>query len=135
MLTESHQTGTLGVPRRGRSVRFGGMVGGLILGLAVASLLVGSIWNQNLVRYPGADRQATTQFQVTSQYQTSEDLPKVLRWYAQHFGLSHEVPQGDNCVIVAGEDTYLFLQQSLAVTLCTHKTRTLIFVNRSLAVR
>jgi hypothetical protein len=135
MLTESHQTGMLEVPRPARSVRFGGMVGGLLLGLAVASLLVGSIWNQNLIRYPGAERQAEAQFQVTSQYQTSEDLPKVLRWYAQHFSLSHEVPQGDNCVMVTGEDTYLFLQQSLAVTLCAHQTRTLIFVNRSLAVR
>lgn len=135
MFADSHQTGTLEVPRRARSVRFGGMVGGLLLGLAVASLLVGSIWNQNLVRYPGAERQAEAQFQVTSQYQTSEDLPKVLRWYAQHFGLSHEVPQGDNCVMVTGEDTYLFLQQSLTVTLCAHQTRTLIFVNRSLAVR
>lgn len=135
MLTESHQTGTLEIPRSARSVRFGGMVGGLLLGLAVTSLLVGSIWNQNLVRYPGAERQAESQFQVTSQYQTTEDLPKVLRWYAQRFGLSHEVPQGDNCVMVTGEDTYLFLQQSLAVTLCAHQTRTLIFVNRSLAVR
>lgn len=135
MLTESHHTGTLGVPRRVRSVRFGGTVGGLILGLAVASLLVGLIWNRDLVRYPGAEHQATAQFQVTSQYQTSDDLPKVLRWYTQHFGLSHEVPQGDNCVMVTGEDAYLFLQQSLAVTLCAHQTRTLIFVNRSLAVR
>ena len=135
MLTESHQTGTLEVPRRARSVGFGGMAGGLIIGLAVASLLVGLIWNQNLVRYPGADRQAAAQFQVTSQYQTTDDLPKVLRWYAQHFGLSHEVPQGDNCVMMTGEDAYLFLQQSLEVTLCAHQTRTLIFVNRSLAVR
>jgi hypothetical protein len=135
MLTESHQTGILEVPRGARSVRFGLRAGGLIVGVVVASLLVGLIWIDNLVRYPNAERQAAAQFQITSQYQTSEDLPKVLRWYAQHFGLSHEVPQGDNCVMLTGENTYLFLQQSLAVTLCAHQTRTLIFLNRSLALR
>lgn len=135
MLADSHQTGTLEVPRRARSVRFGGMAGGLIIGLAVASLLLGLIWNHYGVRYPGADRQSTNQFRVTFQYQTPDDLPKVLRWYTQHYGLSHEVPQGENCVMLTGEDAYLILRQSLAVTLCAHEKRTLIFVDRSLAVR
>jgi hypothetical protein len=134
MFADSHQTGTLEFPRRARYFGFGGIAGWLIVGLAVASLLVGLIWSYNWVRYPGAERQATTLFQVTSQYQTPDDLPKVLRWYTQHFGLSHEVPQGDNCVLVTGEDTYLFLRQSLAVTLCAHQTRTLIFVDRSFAL-
>lgn len=134
MLTESHQTGTLEVSRVPRSVRFGLMADWLIVGVAVASLLVGLIWNLSGVRYPGADRQSTNQFQVTFQYQTPDDLPKVLRWYTQHYGLSHELPQGENCVMLTGEDMYLFLQQSLAVTLCDHQTRTLIFVNRRLAV-
>jgi hypothetical protein len=58
-----------------------------------------------------------------------------LRWYTQHYALSHEVPQGENCVMLTGADNYLFLQGSLAVTLCAHQTRTLIFVDRSLAVR
>ena len=135
MIANSHQTSTLEVPRRARSVRFGGMAGRLIIGLAVASLLLGLIWNHYGVRYPGADRQSTNQFQVTFQYQTPDDLPKVLRWYTQHYGLSHEVPQGENCVMLTGEDNYLFLRQSLAVTLCAHQKRTLIFVDRSLAVR
>lgn len=133
MLADSHQTGTLEVPRRARSVRIGGMVGWLIAGLAVASLLVGLIWNHYGVRYPGADRQSTNQFQMTFQYQTSDDLPKVLHWYVQHFGLSHEVPQGENCLMLTGEDTYLFLQQSIDVTLCAQQRRTLIFVNRRFA--
>ena len=135
MLADSHQTGMLEVPPRARSVWFGGMTGWLIVCLAVASLLVGLIWNHYQVRYPGADHQSSNQFQVTFQYQTPDDLPKVLRWYIQHYGLSHEVPQGENCVMVTGEDDYLFLQGSLAVTLCAHPTRTLIFVDRSLAVR
>ena len=135
MLANSHQTATVEVARRARSVRFGLRAGGLIAGLAVASLLVGLIWSHNLVPYPGAQRQAAAHFQVTSQYQTSDDLPKVLRWYAQHFGLSHEVPQGDNCVMLTRKHASLFLQQSLAVTLCDHSTRTLIFIDRSLAVR
>ena len=134
MLTESHQTGTLEVSRVPRSVRFGLMADWLIVGVAVASLLVGLIWNLSGVRYPGADRQSTNQVQVTFQYQTPDDLPKVLRWYTQHYGLSHELPQGENCVMLTGEDMYLFLQQSLAVTLGDHQTRTLIFVNRRLAV-
>jgi hypothetical protein len=145
MLANSHQTGTLEVARRARSVRFGRTAGWLIVGLAVASLLVGLIWNQNLVRYPGAERQATAQFQLRFQptgnlsqqsaYQTPDDLPQVLGWYTQHFGLSHEMPQGNNCVTMTQVDPHLFLQQSLAVTLCAHPTRTLIFINRSLAVR
>jgi len=135
MFANSHHTGTIEVSRGARSVRFGLTAGWMIVGLAVAGLLVGLIWFHNLARYPGADRQATTQFQVTSQYQSSDDLPKVLRWYTQHFGLSHEVPQGDNCVMLTGKHAYLFLQQSLAVTLCNHSTRTLIFIDRSLAVR
>jgi|SRR5687767_727483 len=135
MFAHSHQTGTMEVSQGARSVGFGLTAGWMIVVLAVASLLVGLIWMHNLARYPGADLQATTQFRVTSQYQTSDDLPKVLRWYSQHFGLSHEVPQGDNCVILTGEHAYLFLQQSLAVTLCDHSTRTLIFIDRSLAVR
>ena len=135
MVSESHQTGTLGVARQARAARFGSRTGWLIAGLAVASLLVGSIWIYSLVRYPGAERQAAAQFQVKSHYQTPDDLPKVLRWYAQHFGLGHEMSQGDNCVVLTGEQAYLFLQQSLAVTLCDHSTRTLIFIDRSLALR
>jgi hypothetical protein len=135
MFADTHQTGTLDVSRRARSVRFGVIAGWLIVGLTVASLLVGLFWSPNSVRYPGAERQQATLFQVRFQDQTADDLPKVLRWYAQNFGLSHEVPQGDNCVMVTGEDAYLFLKQSLAVTLCAHPTRTLIFISRSLAVR
>ena len=136
MFVDSHQTGTLEVsPRRARSVRFGVMAGGLIVGVTVASLLVGLVWSYNLVRYPGAEREEAALYQVRSQYQTADDLPRVLRWYAQHFDLSQEVPQGENCVMMTGENAYLFLQQSLSVTLCAQQRRTLIFVNRSLAVR
>ena len=134
MIANSRQTRTLEVPRGAGSVRFGLMAGWMIAGVALASLLVGLIWNLSGVRYPGADRQSTNQVQVTFQYQTPDDLPKVLRWYTQHYGLSHELPQGENCVMLTGEDMYLFLQQSLAVTLCDHQTRTLIFVNRSVAM-
>jgi hypothetical protein len=111
------------------------MAGSLIVGLAVASLLVGLIWNHYQVRYPGADHRSANRLQVTFQYQTPDDLPKVLRWYTQHYGLSHEMPQGENCVMVTGEDDYLFLKGSLAVTLCAHQRRTLIFVDRSFALR
>src|SRR5688572_31358875 len=145
MLTDSHQTGTLELSRGPRSVRFGRAAGWLIIGVAVASLVVGLIRNQNLVRYPGAERQAAAQFQLQFQptgnlsqqsaYQTPDDLPQVLGWYAQHFDLGHEIPQGDNCVRMTQVDAYLYLQQSLAVTLCAYPTRTLIFINRSLMVR
>jgi hypothetical protein len=145
MIADSHQTGTLEVSRRARPVRFGLTAGWLILGLAVASLLVGLIWSYNLVRYPGAERQAASQFQLRFQplgnlsqqsaYQTPDDLPQVLSWYTQHFGLGHDMPQGDNCVRMTQVDAHLFLQQSLAVTLCAYPTRTLIFIDRSLAVR
>jgi len=134
MITDTHQEGTLDAHRQARSVRFGGMAGWLIVCLAVASLFVRLIWNHYEVRYPGTDDQSANQLQVTFQSQTPDDLPKVLRWYTQHYALSHEVPQGENCVTLTGEDDYLFLQGSLTVTLCAHQKRTLIFVNRSLTV-
>ena len=134
MLANSHQTGTLEIPPRRRSVGSGVMAGWLIAGIVVVGLLVGLIWILNQVRYPGADRQSTDQFQVNFQYQTSDDLPKVMRWYAQHFGLSHEMPQGENCVMLTGGGPYLILKQSITVTLCAHPRRTLIFVQRSFSM-
>ena len=135
MLADSHQTVKLEVSRWARSLQFRMTAGWLIIGLAVASLIVALIWSGNLGRYPGAVRQAAGSLSQQSTYQTPDDLPKVLRWYAQHFGLGHEMPQGDDCVTMTQVDTHVFLQQSLAVTLCAQPRRTLIFVNRSLALR
>lgn len=137
MFTDTHQTGMLEVPRRTRSVRFGQMAGWLIVGLAVASLLVGMIWSNTSVRYPGAKHQAAASLSQQSAYQTSDDLPRVLRWYVQHFGLNHDIPQDDNCVTMTqvNQPLFLFLEQSITVTLCAYPRRTLILVNRSLAVR
>ena len=145
MLANSHQTGTLEVARSGRSVKLGVMAGGLIIGLAIAGLLVGLIRSYDLVRYPGAEPQSASPFQVRFQptgkfsqqnaYQTPDDLPQVLGWYARHLGLGHEMPQGDRCVTMTRVGEILFLQRSLTITLCNHSTGTLIFVDRSLAVR
>ena len=145
MFADSHQTGTLEVSHWARSVRLGLTAGWLIMVLTVASLFIGLIWSYDLVRYPGAKRQTVAPFQLWFQltgklnqqnaYQTPDDLPQVLGWYAQRLGLGHEMPQGDHCVMVTQVDARLFLQRSLAVTICAHPTRTLIFINRSLAVR
>lgn len=127
-----------------RSIMFGVVAGWLIVGLAVAGLLVGLIRDESRVRYPGAGRLAAAPLGLdtlpkgaisqNSAYQTTDDLPQVLGWYAQNLGLGHDAPQGDNCVTMTRVNAYLFLQHSLAVTLCSHPDRTLIFVNRSLAV-
>jgi hypothetical protein len=145
MLANLHQTRTLEVSRWARSVRFGITAVGLTVGLAVASLLVGLVWSYNLIQYPGAERQTVAPFQLRfeppgsfsqqSAYQTADDLPQVLGWYTQHFGLGHELPQGDNCVTMTQGDAHLFFQPSLTVTLCAQPTRTLIFINRSLTLR
>ena len=145
MFANSHQTRTLEVPRRARFVRLGWMVSWLIAGLVIVSLLVGFTWSRNLVPYPSAERQAAAQLQLRFQpqininqqtaYQTPDDLPQVQGWYAQHLDLSHDMPQGDTCVTMTRVDPYLFFQQSLIVTLCAQPTRTLIYVNRSLAIR
>ena len=127
-----------------RSITFGVIAGWLIIGLAVAGLLVGLIRDESLVRYPGAKRLAAVPFGLDtlpkgivsqhSAYQTADDLPQVLVWYAQRFGLGHDEPEGENCITMTQVNAYLFLQHSFAVTLCSHPDRTLIFVNRSLAV-
>jgi hypothetical protein len=145
MFTISHQTGMVEISRGLRSVRFGLLAGWPIIGLAITSLLVGLTWSYHLVRYPGAERQAVAPFQIQFQptgkfsqhnaYQTPDDLPQVLGWYAQHLGLGHEMPQGDNCVMMTRVGAFLFLQRSFAVTLCADPTRTLIFIDRSLALR
>ena len=145
MVADSYQAGTLEVSLWERSIRYGLRAGGLMVGFAIISLLVGLIWSYDSVRYPGAERQAAAPFQLRFQptgtlsqqsaYQTSDDLPHVLGWYAQHFGLGHEMPQGENCVAMTRVGEVLFLQRSFAVTLCAYPARTLIFINRSLAMR
>ena len=135
MLADSHHTSRLEVTRRARSVQFGLAAGALIVAVVVATLIVGMIWIGNLVRYPGAESQGVGSFSQQSTYQTSDDLPRVLHWYTQHFGVSHDMPQDDNCVTMTQGEVHLFLQESLAVTLCAEPRRTLIFVNRSLTMR
>ena len=135
MYTQSQQTNTLNVARRPRSVRFGPAVIWLIAGLIVISLLTGLIWIVKLAQYPGAEPQAAGSLSQQSTYQTSDDLPKVLRWYTRRFGLGHEMPQGDNCVTMTRVEAHLFFQESIVVTLCAQPRRTLIFVNRSLTRR
>ncbi len=144
MIANSHPTATLELSRGLRSIRFGRIVGLVIVALVIVSLLAGSVWSQNSVRYPGAERQPATPFQIRFQpttslsqqsaYQTPDDLAQVLSWYAKHLGLDHDIPQGDNCVMMTRVDAHLFLEQSLAVTLCSQPTRTLIFINRNIAM-
>ena len=118
--------------------------GWLIAGLAVASLLAGLIWSDSLVGYPGAGRLALARLRLDllpqgtisqySDYQTTDDLPQVVGWYAENLGLGHDEAQGDNCITMTRVDAHLFLKHSLTVTVCAHTKRTLIFVVRSLAL-
>lgn len=145
MYTQSQQTSTVKVAQWPRSLRFGRMAVWLIVALAIAGLLIVLNWSLDLALYPGAERQAGTQFHLQLQpaanlsqqgaYQTTDDLPQVLGWYAQHAGLGHDTPQGNDCVKMTQVDTYLFLHRSSSVTLCAQPTRTLIFIDRSLALR
>lgn len=145
MYATRNQEGTLHVSHAARSILFGLTAGWLIIGLAVASLPVGLIWSESLVRYPGAERLAAAHLRLDtlpkgtvsqhSAYQTADALPQVLGWYARNFGLGHDEPKGDNCITMTRVDARLFLQHSLAATLCFQLKGTLVFVNRSLAVR
>lgn len=136
--------GAMQISRAARPIQFGLTAGWLIVGLAVASLLVGLIRSDSLARYPGAERLAATPLGLdtllkgtisqNSAYQTADDLPQVLGWYARNFGLGHDVPQGDNCITMTKADARLFLQHALAVTLCSQPRGTLVFINRSLSV-
>jgi hypothetical protein len=145
MFTQSQQTSTLKVIRWPRSLTLALKVGGSIVGLVVVGLLAGLIWIQSSVRYPGAERQAAAEFQLQfgpignvsqqAAFQTPDDLTQVLAWYTQHFGLSHDMPQGESCVTMTGAEAHLLLRQSVTVTLCDQQTRTLIFIDRDLTVR
>lgn len=144
MYATRNPEGALQVSRAARSIQFGLTAGGLIVGLAVASLLVGLIRSDSPARYPGAERLAAAHLRLdtlpqgaisqSSTYQTADDLPQVLGWYAQNFGLGHDVPQGDNCITMTKVGAQSFPRQALAVTLCSQLKGTLILVNRSLAV-
>ncbi len=144
MYATRNPEGALQVSRPARSILFGLTAGWLIVGLAVASLLGGLIRSDGLARYPAAERLAATHVGLGtltkgyviqySAYQTADDLPQVLGWYARNFGLGHDVQQGDNCITMTKVDAQLFLQHALAVTLCSQPRGTLVFINRSLSV-
>lgn len=144
MYATRNQEGAMQVSWAARSIQFGLIAGWLMVGLAVASLPVGLMWSESRVQYPGAERLGMAQFRLDtlpqgtlrqqSAYQTGDDLPQVLGWYAQHLGLGHEGPEVDNCITMTRVDAHLFLQQSLAVTLCSQLKGTLVFINRRLAM-
>jgi hypothetical protein len=118
---------------------------GVALAAALAGLLAGWSRSDGMLRYPTAERLTTTHFRLESlakgyvsqygAYRTPNDLPQVLGWYAQEFGLSHAEAQADDCMTMTRLDARLFLQHSLGVTVCGRTRGTLIFVNRSLALR
>lgn len=120
--------------------------GGLTVALACAGLLVGFRHTDGLARYPKAERLAAAHFRLQalpkgyvsqhSAYQTADDLPDVLRWYTRHLGLGQRGPQGamSGCLTMTKVEAQLFLQHSLAITLCSQPKGTLVFVNRSLTV-
>jgi hypothetical protein len=81
MIANSHQTARSEVSRNLRSFRFESMAGWLIAGLVVVNLLAVSIWSQNSIRYPGAERQAAAPFPLRCSPQgalASRALTKLL---------------------------------------------------------
>ena len=128
MYATRNPEGAIQVSRAARSIQFGLTAGWLMVGLAVASLLVRLFWGDSLVPYPRAERLGVAHLQLDtlpkgtisqhSAYQTADDLPQVLSWYARNFGLGHDVPQGDNCVTMTRVDARLFLRHSPAVHRC-----------------
>jgi hypothetical protein len=119
--------------------------GGFAVAYACSSLVVGLIWSNGLARYPGAGPLGTARLRLDTlssgyvsqhdAYQSADDLPKVFGWYARHFSLGHDEAQSENCLAMTRVAARLLLEHWLSVTLCSHPGRTLIFVNRSLALR
>jgi len=110
-----------------------------------ASLLVGLIWSDGLVRYPAATR-VSEDFRLDTLlrgyisqnglYQAREELPAVMKWYTQSQGLGLDGlsrAMGE-CVTLHRDDNWLLIQHMLGITLCGQSKGTLIFVNRSVAI-
>lgn len=87
MYATRNPEGAIQVPRAARSIQFGLTAGWLMVGLAVASLLVGLIWSDGLMRYPEAQHIGKAHLRLDTlakgyiiqygTYRTADDLPQV----------------------------------------------------------
>jgi len=101
----------------------------------------------DLPRYPGAERLAPARLKLETLPRgyvvqdvtdhTTDDLARVFGWYARRLSL---LPDGDdgptsNCRSLTKLDENWLIHHALAIHLCAQPGGTLIFVQRSLALR
>ena len=128
-------------------VVYGLVLQGLAVSLAVASLLIVMLQTDGLMRYPEAqdigkahlrlDTLAKGYVIYASAYRSPHDASTVMAWYVRSLELEPVEAGGgmSNCASLRKSGELPLLRQMIGVTICSQRTGTLIFVNRSLAVR
>lgn len=90
--------------------------------------------------YPGSTEVSSHQvvkyspfiyFRHNSVYRTSDNFPKVYRWYANEFGLLPNTQWQSNCDAMSNSETFLFIVKEMTVGLCETPNGRLIFTERS----
>lgn len=109
--------------------------------IAFASFLGYLFINERQIAYyPGSTEVSTHQvvkfspyvyFRHNSVYRTSENFPKVYRWYANEFGLLPTAQWQSNCDSLRSSETIFFFVREMTVGLCETSNGRLIFTERS----
>lgn len=118
-------------------------LGGLTFTAACLGLLFLMSRDYDPARYPGATRIGGGHLKISSltqgyvsqdgAYQTTDEFPRVWRWYAEHFdlGANRVVNAMENCMSLAKADYQWVTRHVIGVTLCSRSDGTMIFINRT----
>ena len=119
-------------------------LGGLFFACLCAGLLYVLNSDYDPARYPGSTRLGGGRLDLTSltqgyvsqdgAYQTTDEFPKVWRWYTEHFdlGANRVVNALENCMSLGKEDYQPVTRHVIGVTLCSSPHGTMIFINRTI---
>jgi len=120
---------------------------GLAIFVSFAAFGMSASRSDGIARYPLSERLAPTNYRLdlrgtltvsqSSVYRSAEGAVRILGWYARQAGVSSDIVRGalGACQTYTSERAFLLVRQAMAVTLCTQRGGTLIFVNRTLAIR
>jgi hypothetical protein len=120
---------------------------GLAIFVSFATFGTEASRSDGIVRYPLSERLSPTDFRLdlrdkpslsqSSVYHSADGAVRILGWYARQVGVSSDNVRGalGACQTYRSESEFLLVRQAMAVTLCSQRGGTLIFVNRTFAIR